>query len=148
MKPEPAGGMGRNRALRIALEENGQGGSAGSDGSHERSRAAGNGCSRKSLYVNREKNDMKLHVIYTVRDGLKQAYYEALEKSGAPDKVRAEEGCLKYEYCPEEGPENELHLYEEWASPEHQKVHMTQPHMAEIMAVKKQYVTETKLIRL
>lgn len=91
---------------------------------------------------------MKLHVIYTVRDGLKQAYYEALEKSGAPDKVRAEEGCLKYEYCPEEGPENELHLYEEWASPEHQKVHMTQPHMAEIMAIKKQYVTETKLIRL
>ncbi len=90
---------------------------------------------------------MKLHVIYTVREGQKQAYFEALEKSGAPDKVRAEEGCLKYEYRPEEGPADELHLYEEWVSPEHQKVHMTQPHMKDIMALKDEFVLETKLIR-
>ncbi|MBO4873409.1 MAG: antibiotic biosynthesis monooxygenase [Lachnospiraceae bacterium] len=91
---------------------------------------------------------MKLLVIYTVKDGQKQTYFEALEASGAPDKVRAEDGCLQYEYRPEEGPENELHLYEEWASPEHQKVHMTQPHMKDIIALKDRFVTETKLIRL
>ena len=91
---------------------------------------------------------MKLLVIYTVKEGQKQAYFEALEASGAPDKVRAEDGCLKYEYRPEEGPENELHLYEEWISPEHQKVHMTQPHMKDIMALKDRFVIETKLIRL
>ena len=90
---------------------------------------------------------MKLHVIYTVKEGAKQAFYEALEKSGAPDKVRAEEGCLKYEYCPEEGAANELHLYEEWVSPEHQKVHMTQPHMKDIAALKEIYALDTKLIR-
>ena len=91
---------------------------------------------------------MKLQVIYTVKEGSKQAFYEALEKSGAPDKVRAEDGCLLYEYRPEEGPENELYLYEEWVSPEHQKVHMTQPHMKDIMALKDQFVSETKLITL
>ena len=91
---------------------------------------------------------MKLLVVYTVKEGQKQAYYEALEKSGAPDKVRAEDGCLQYVYRPEEGPENELHLYEEWVSPEHQKVHLTQPHMADIAALKDRFVTGTKLIRL
>ncbi len=91
---------------------------------------------------------MELKVIYTLKEGNKQAFYEALEKSGAPDKVRAEDGCLLYEYRPAEGPENELHLYEKWVSPEHQEVHMTQPHMKDIMALKDQFASETKLIRL
>ena len=90
---------------------------------------------------------LRLHVIYTVKDGMKQAYYDALQESGAPEKVRAEEGCLRYEYRPGEGPENELHLYEEWVSPEHQKVHLAQPHMAAVRALKDEYVLDTKLIR-
>ena len=91
---------------------------------------------------------MKLKVIYTVKEGMKQAYFEALEASGAPDKVRAEDGCLQYEYRPAEGPDNELYLYEEWTAPEKQKIHLTQPHMAVIKALKEQYALDTRLIRL
>ncbi len=91
---------------------------------------------------------MKLHVIYTVKDGLKKDYYEALKASGAPDKVCAEDGCLQYEYRPEEGPDSELHLYEEWTSEAAQKIHLTQPHMADIRALKERYCTDTRLIRL
>ena len=91
---------------------------------------------------------MKLQVIYYTKEGMKQAFYEALEASGAPEKVRAEDGCLQYEYRPEEGTANELYLYEEWTSEEKQKVHLTQPHMADIRALKDRYVETVKLIRL
>ena len=90
---------------------------------------------------------MKLQVIYTTKEG-KQAYLDALNASGAPEKVRAEDGCLQYEYRPEEGADNELYLYEEWTSEEKQKIHLTQPHMAVIRALKDEYVKDTKLIRL
>ena len=91
---------------------------------------------------------LKLHVIYYTKKGMKEKYLEALTASGAPEKVRKEDGCLQYEYRPEEGAENELHLYEEWTSEEKQKIHLTQPHMALIRALKDEYVEDTKLIRL
>ena len=91
---------------------------------------------------------MELLVIYTVKEGQKQAFFEALEASGAPDLVRAEDGCLRYEYRPEEGAANELYLHEAWLSAEHQKVHLTQPHMETIRALKERYTEGTKLIKL
>lgn len=68
-----------------------------------------------------------------------------LENSGAADKVRAEDGCIKYDYYfSAQNPEVVL-LVEEWESAEHQKVHMTQPHMADVMAIKDKYIKDTQV---
>ena len=90
---------------------------------------------------------MKLHVIYHTKDE-KTAFFNALLASGAPALVRQEEGCLFYEYVPAKGSANELHLYEAWTTPEAQKVHITQPHMQVIGALKKQYVDKVELLQM
>ena len=41
--------------------------------------------------------------------------------------------------------ENELLLIERWQSAEHQRVHMQQPHMQQLRAIKEQYVDSTTL---
>ena len=89
-----------------------------------------------------------VNIYYTGKDGSARAFAEEMLRSGTVSAIRAEDGCLLYEYRPEEGPENELHLYEKWVSPEHQKVHMTQPHMKDILAIQDQFAIETKLINL
>lgn len=68
-----------------------------------------------------------------------------LENSGAAAKVRAEEGCIKYDYYFSTQNPEEVLLVEEWEGAEHQKVHMTQPHMADVMAIKDKYIKDTQV---
>lgn len=91
---------------------------------------------------------MKLHVIYNCKKGQRDNFFRALVASGAPEKIRKEDGCLKYDYDLSEGGDSVLHLYEEWTCPEAQKVHLTQPHMADVKTLKELYVLNTELIRL
>lgn len=72
-------------------------------------------------------------------------FVEELENSGAAAKVRAEEGCIKYDYYFSAHKPEEVLLVEEWESAEHQKVHMTQPHMADVMAIKDKYIKDTQV---
>ena len=54
-------------------------------------------------------------------------------------------GCLAYDYYFSAQDENELLLIERWQSAEHQRVHMQQPHMARLKAIKEQNVDSTTL---
>ena len=86
-----------------------------------------------------------LHVSYTCRPGTARAFVEALKESGCQAAVRAEDGCLQYDYhisC--EQPDTVL-LLERWrdaaALEEHQR------HMEKIQAIKAAYVTEVRAER-
>ena len=68
-----------------------------------------------------------------------------MKKTGVLDAIRAEDGCIKYDYYLSEKDPNELLLVEQWASSEHQKVHMTQPHMAQMRSFKDSYIISTKI---
>ena len=74
---------------------------------------------------------------------------EELEENPVIEKdltaIRQEEGCLAYDYYFSAQDENELLLIERWQSAEHQRVHMQQPHMQELRAIKEQYVDSTTL---
>ena len=58
---------------------------------------------------------------------------------GHPDPYSA------YDYYFSAQDENELLLIERWQSAEHQRVHMQQPHMARLKAIKEQNVDSTTL---
>ena len=88
---------------------------------------------------------LTLLVTYTAKAGQRDAFLQAVLQSGLPERIRQEDGCLAYDYYFSAQDENELLLIERWQSAEHQRVHMQQPHMARLKAIKEQNVDSTTL---
>lgn len=86
-----------------------------------------------------------LCVIYSARPGGRAAFLQEIEKSGVLDAIHAEEGCLKYAYCPSTGDTETLVLLEQWASHAHQQAHLKQPHMARLREIKEHYIETTQV---
>lgn len=92
--------------------------------------------------------NMILLVTYTCKPGRAADYVRALKAGGAQEKIRAEDGCLRYDYflsC--EAPDTAV-LLEMWRDEAAQRAHMTQPHMEEVRRLKAEYVLDTRLERL
>lgn len=86
---------------------------------------------------------MKLLVTYKLTNGAAD-FLKELQAIGIPELVRAEEGCLRYEYfLPADGSADRVILLEEWQSAELQALHMEQPHMKRLAEIKPDYVSET-----
>jgi len=68
-----------------------------------------------------------------------------VQETGVLDAIRAEDGCIKYDYYLSEKDPNELLLVEQWESKQHQQVHITQPHMATLRTFKDDYIANTLL---
>ena len=86
-----------------------------------------------------------INVTYTMKPGARADFLAGLAACGVRGAVLQEEGCLQYDYfLPLEGEDSVL-LMEKWTSREAQKVHLTQPHMAKVVALKEQFVADTKL---
>ena len=88
---------------------------------------------------------MTLFVKYICKPGQREHFLRALAEAGVVDQVRAEDGCLRYDYYLSLRDENEILLVEKWTEPEAQKVHMTQPHMKVLLDIKNRYVDETAI---
>ena len=89
-----------------------------------------------------------MYTIYVVFDCLpkkREAFVERVKKEGILSAVRAEDGCIKYDYYFSEGDENQLLLVEAWESRHHQEVHINQPHMAKLREIKDEYIKSTTL---
>ena len=69
----------------------------------------------------------------------------ALAARGIPDMIRAEAGCLQYDYYLSIERADEILLLERWTSPQAQAAHLGQPHMAALREIKEQYVEKTAL---
>lgn len=88
-----------------------------------------------------------LLVTYTAKPGKRQDYLQELTDSGILQKVRAEEGCIRYDFYESAEQENTLLLVEEWQNADSQKIHLEQPHMKEAMAIKEKYITQTAVVK-
>ncbi|MBO5892282.1 MAG: antibiotic biosynthesis monooxygenase, partial [Oscillospiraceae bacterium] len=75
----------------------------------------------------------------------REAFIQKVKDTGILDAIRAEEGCLKYEYYLSEKDPNELLLIEQWETKAHQQVHIAQPHMAQLREFKDEYIANTLL---
>lgn len=86
-----------------------------------------------------------INVTYIMKPGGRAGFLAGLAADGIREEVRREAGCLQYDYfLPLEG-EDRLLLVEKWESREAQQLHLTQPHMAKVRALKEQYVDRTEL---
>lgn len=75
------------------------------------------------------------------RDG----FYKELESAKVHDLCIAESGCLKYDYFYPCDDDTSLFLLEAWETPEAQKLHLTQPHMNIVRALKEKYGIDSEI---
>ena len=86
-----------------------------------------------------------IYVKFTCQPGKREAFTERVREEGIYEAILAEDGCLRYDYYYSEKDENELLLIEAWETKEHQQIHIAQPHMDALRALKKDYILDTKL---
>ena len=86
-----------------------------------------------------------IYVKFTCIPEKRAAFIERVKTEGVLDAIRAEEGCIRYDYYLSEKDANELLLIEQWASKQHQQIHLDQPHMARLRTFKGEYITDTVL---
>lgn len=87
------------------------------------------------------------YVTYTApnkeaRDG----FMEELKALKITEKCEAEDGCIRYRYFIPVDSDVEIWLWEQWETRDAQKVHMTQPHLADIGKAKEKYNMEARIL--
>ena len=86
-----------------------------------------------------------IYVKFDCLPGKRAAFIQKVKDTGILDAIRAEDGCIRYDYYLSEKNPDELLLIEQWESKNHQQIHIEQPHMAELRSFKNDYITNTKL---
>ena len=75
----------------------------------------------------------------------REAFLQKVKDTGILEAIRAEDGCIKYDYYLSEKDACELLLIEQWETKEHQQIHIAQPHMAQLREFKDSYIGKTEL---
>lgn len=86
-----------------------------------------------------------IYVVFKSLPGKREAFIEAVKTAGILDAVRAEDGCICYDYYFSEKDANEILLIEKWESKQHQQIHLDQPHMVKLREMKGGYIESTIL---
>ena len=89
-----------------------------------------------------------LYVFYTCKPGKALPFVQAIKNSGIQEKIRGEDGCLRYDYLLSCEAEDTVVLMEQWRDAAAQEKHMTQPHMEDLHRMKDEYVLDVRLERL
>lgn len=84
-----------------------------------------------------------IYVKFECLDQKREAFIQKMHDTGVLDAIRAEDGCFKYDYYLSESDPNEILLIEQWETKQHQKIHITQPHMALLREFKNDYIAKT-----
>ena len=90
--------------------------------------------------------ELTLTIVYTSKPGMRETFVEEVVNAGLLEKIRAEEGCIAYDYYASEDNTDRLMLIEKWVSEKHQQTHMTQPHMQDLATIKARYIDQTEFI--
>ena len=88
---------------------------------------------------------LKVSVNYFAQPGRREEFLRRIVEGGILAAIRAEEGCLRYDYYLSCQNEDEILLLEEWDTAEHQRVHMEQEHMKRLRVIKEDCIAETQL---
>ena len=86
-----------------------------------------------------------IYVKFNCLPGKREAFVQRVREEGILEAVRAEEGCLRYDYYYSEEDPCLLLLVEAWETKTHQEVHIDQPHMTRLRALKDDYIASTTL---
>ena len=88
---------------------------------------------------------LKLSVNYFAKPGRREESLRRIVEGGILAAIRAEEGCLRYDYYLSCQNEDEILLLEEWDTAEHQRIHMEQEHMKRLRVIKDDCIADTQL---
>ena len=86
-----------------------------------------------------------IYVSFECHPGKREAFVEKMKKEGILDAIRAENGCILYDYYYSEKDENFLLLIEKWETKEHQQIHIGQPHMNAMKTFRDEYIKSAVL---
>ena len=91
---------------------------------------------------------LTINIRYTGEYGSAKKYVEEMESSGIAAKIRAIEGCLRYDYFfPADDPEGLL-LIDEWADQEALNRYHSSPVMQEAAALREKYKLGGRQVRM
>ena len=89
-----------------------------------------------------------INIRYSAENGNAKKYVEEMESSGIADRIRAIEGCLRYDYFfPADDPEGLL-LIDEWADQEALNRYHSSPVMQEAAALREKYKLGGRQVRM
>ena len=88
-----------------------------------------------------------LHVTYCCKSGMAEEFVRAIKDSGVQALVRAEDGCMQYDYLLSLEESDTVVLLEKWRDGEALAAHMAQPHMETLKDFKSRYVQDSKIER-
>ena len=88
-----------------------------------------------------------LHVSYRCKDGMAEDFVRAIKDSGVQALVRAEDGCMQYDYHLSLEANDTVVLLEKWRDGEALTAHMQQPHMETLRELKSRFVQDTVIER-
>ncbi len=86
-----------------------------------------------------------IYVVFKCVSGKREEYIQKLKSQGIVDAIRNEDGCIRYDYYFSEKDPDEILLLEAWESKRHQEIHLEQPHMERLRALKYEFVLSTTL---
>ncbi len=84
-------------------------------------------------------------VTFTCFPGKREQFVDRVKAEGILDAIRAEDGCIRYDYYFSDKDAQEILLIEEWETQEHQRIHLHQPQMDALRKFKDDYVASTVL---
>lgn len=91
---------------------------------------------------------LTINIRYTGENGNARKYAEEMESSGIAAKIRAIEGCLRYDYFfPADDPEGLL-LIDEWTGQEALNRYHSSPAMQEAAALREKYKLSNRQVRM
>ena len=90
---------------------------------------------------------ISINVYYSGKDGSARKFVEEMENSGNAKLVRAEQGCLKYEYCFAFSDPETVLLIEDWQDQAALDLHHSAPMMGQISKLREIYDLHMKVER-
>jgi quinol monooxygenase YgiN len=88
-----------------------------------------------------------VNIYYTGTNGSARKFAEEMEKSGTADKIREENGNIRYEYFFPMGDPETVLLIDTWKSQEAIDIHHDSPMMKTIMELRDKYDLHMKVER-
>ena len=96
--------------------------------------------------LNKEARNMyTIYVKFRCLPQKREAYIQKMKETDILEAIRAEDGCIRYEYFLSEKDPDIILLIEQWQTKQHQQIHLTQPHMEKMRTFKADYIAETVL---
>ena len=86
-----------------------------------------------------------IYVSYKCVPGKREEWLRQLNEKGYVAAIRAEEGCIRYDYYLAEKNPDEVLLIEAWETKAHQQAHIQTPHMALVKQMNAAFVESVKI---